>query len=146
MAQRKGNEARGKTSIAICNHTGREMEAEAGSRRYIAKDEHDLRSGEERDSPHDHSRADTYYLHHQVSKIDFPTPTADEIVVKVHALAINPVDWKMQDMGLFVQSWPTVLGCDVAGEVHEVGSGVTRFKKGDRVFRYVFFLKTIQSP
>jgi NADPH:quinone reductase-like Zn-dependent oxidoreductase len=54
-------------------------------------------------------------------------------VVKAHALAINPVDWKIQDHGIFIQNWPTVLGTDVAGEVYEVGSSVTAFKKGDRV-------------
>jgi NADPH:quinone reductase-like Zn-dependent oxidoreductase len=36
-------------------------------------------------------------------------------------------------IGMFVQKYPMVLGTDVAGEVHEVGEGVTKFKKGDRV-------------
>ena len=58
---------------------------------------------------------------------------AGEIVVKNAAVAINPLDCHMQDAGVFVQQWPTVFGCDVAGEVHELGSGVNRFKKGDRV-------------
>lgn len=66
---------------------------------------------------------------------DAPLPTAGpgEIVVKNAAIAINPVDWHMQDHGIFVQQWPAILGCDVAGEVFEVGSGVDRFQKGDRV-------------
>ncbi|THZ04948.1 putative quinone oxidoreductase [Aureobasidium pullulans] len=66
---------------------------------------------------------------------DAPLPTAGpgEIIVKNAAIAINPVDWHMQDHGIFVQQWPTILGCDVAGEVFEVGSGVDRFQKGDRV-------------
>ena len=62
-----------------------------------------------------------------------PTAGAGEIVVKNAAIAINPLDCHMQDAGVFVQQWPTVFGCDVAGEVYEVGSGVDRFKKGDRV-------------
>lgn len=66
---------------------------------------------------------------------DAPLPTAGpgEIVVKNAAIAINPVDWHMQDHGIFVQQWPAILGCDVAGEVFEVGSGVDPFQKGDRV-------------
>lgn len=64
-----------------------------------------------------------------------PMPSAgpNEIVVKNHAVAINPLDNHMQDIGVFVQQWPAILGCDVAGEVFEVGSGVDRFRKGDRV-------------
>jgi NADPH:quinone reductase-like Zn-dependent oxidoreductase len=66
---------------------------------------------------------------------DAPLPSAGpgEIVVKNAAVAINPLDWHMLDSGVFVQQWPTVFGCDVAGEVYEVGEGVTGFKKGDRV-------------
>ena len=65
------------------------------------------------------------------------TPAGEgEIVVRNHALAINPVDWSKQAVGDFVFPWikyPFVLGEDLAGEVVEVGSGVTRFKVGDRV-------------
>jgi NADPH:quinone reductase-like Zn-dependent oxidoreductase len=40
----------------------------------------------------------------------------------------------MQASGVFVQQWPAIFGCDVAGEIHEVGSDVHgRFKVGDRV-------------
>lgn len=39
-------------------------------------------------------------------------------------------------IGLFLQKYPYVLGTDVAGEVHEVGEGVTHVKKGDRVLGY----------
>lgn len=70
---------------------------------------------------------------------DAPLPTAGpgEIVIKTHAVAINPLDNHMQDSGVFVQQWPTILGCDVAGNVHEVGPAVQRFKKGDRVIGLV---------
>jgi NADPH:quinone reductase-like Zn-dependent oxidoreductase len=70
-----------------------------------------------------------------VAESEYPTPGADDIIVKNHSIAINPVDWKIQDYGLFIQKWPTVLGTDIAGEVVEVGSNVSNFKKGDRVFR-----------
>lgn len=69
----------------------------------------------------------------RVDKIDQPRPGADEVVIKNHAIAVNPVDWKIQDSGMFVKEFPFVLGCDVAGEVYETGANVTKFKKGDRV-------------
>lgn len=68
-----------------------------------------------------------------VSDAPMPTAGAGEIVVKNAAVAINPLDWHMQDHGVFIQQWPAIFGCDVAGEVYEVGADVTSFKKGDRV-------------
>jgi NADPH:quinone reductase-like Zn-dependent oxidoreductase len=63
-----------------------------------------------------------------------PTPGPDEVVVKNRAVAVNPVDWKIQAAGgAWLKLWPIVLGTDIAGELHEVGSNVTKFKKGDRV-------------
>lgn len=53
--------------------------------------------------------------------------------MKNHAVAVNPVDWKIQDSGAFVKEWPIVVGEDLAGEIVEVGEGVTHLKKGDRV-------------
>ncbi|KAJ4358138.1 uncharacterized protein N0V89_002717 [Didymosphaeria variabile] len=69
----------------------------------------------------------------EVSDAPLPTAGSGEIVVKNAAVAINPLDWHMQDSGVFIQQWPAVFGCDVAGEVFEVGHGVDRFKEGDRV-------------
>ncbi|KAK4499172.1 hypothetical protein PRZ48_009685 [Zasmidium cellare] len=78
----------------------------------------------------------------RVAPADIPKPGPDDVVIKNHAVAINPVDWKIQDYGLFIQSWPNVLGEDVAGEIHEVGSNVTQFKKGDRVISHQLSLAT----
>jgi hypothetical protein len=66
---------------------------------------------------------------------DAPMPTAGagRVVIQNHAVAVNPVDWKVQDYGAFVKEWPIVLGEDYAGEIVEVGEGVTHLKKGDRV-------------
>lgn len=66
---------------------------------------------------------------------DAPMPKAGsgELIVKNAAVAINPLDWHMADHGVFVSQWPAILGCDVAGEVYEVGPDVATFKRGDRV-------------
>ena len=66
---------------------------------------------------------------------DSPMPKAGpgQLLLQNHALALNPIDPKMHDIGLFVQTWPTILGLDCAGEVIDVGEGVTGFTKGQRV-------------
>ncbi len=60
-------------------------------------------------------------------------PGPGEVLVKNAAWAVNPVDWIIQDMGLIFKKYPNVLGVDSAGEIHEVGEGVTHLKKGQRV-------------
>lgn len=75
----------------------------------------------------------------QIGLASLPKAGPGEIVVKNAAVAINPLDCHMQDAGVFVKQWPAVFGCEVAGEVYEVGSGAERFKKGDRVIGLVFF-------
>lgn len=63
-------------------------------------------------------------------------PKENQIVVKSAALAINPIDYELQDVGKKVLphvTFPLALGFDVAGEVVEIGSEVTHFKIGDRV-------------
>jgi NADPH:quinone reductase-like Zn-dependent oxidoreductase len=70
----------------------------------------------------------------EVGEAPMPTAELGELIIRNAAVAVNPLDYHMQNLGVFVQQWPAVLGCDVAGTVHEVGSGAeSRFKKGDRV-------------
>jgi NADPH:quinone reductase-like Zn-dependent oxidoreductase len=72
----------------------------------------------------------------QVGPAPYTPPADDEIVVANRAVAVNPVDWITQDLGYLIFSYihyPWVLGSDLAGEVVEVGSAVTRFAVGDRV-------------
>lgn len=52
---------------------------------------------------------------------------------------------KIQDYGIFLQKYPNVCGTDVAGEVYEVGEGVTHVKKGDRVLGFVTHLQHLKS-
>ncbi|GIJ92604.1 hypothetical protein Asppvi_001882 [Aspergillus pseudoviridinutans] len=60
-------------------------------------------------------------------------PEANEILVRNHAVAINPIDGIIQIKAFFPLKYPTILGQDVAGEVISIGENVTRFKPGDRV-------------
>ncbi|MCJ1455229.1 hypothetical protein MMC28_005583 [Mycoblastus sanguinarius] len=70
---------------------------------------------------------------HVVSVAPYNKPDADEIVVKTKAVAINPADVVVQKMGIIIDSYPAILGCDVAGVVEEVGLGIKDFQAGDRV-------------
>ena len=75
----------------------------------------------------------------KVGPAPYTAPRADEILVRVRAVAVNPMDRLQQTMGDIFTPWttyPFVLGSDVAGEVVEVGAGVTRFRVGDRVVGY----------
>ncbi|OJJ43601.1 hypothetical protein ASPZODRAFT_136056 [Penicilliopsis zonata CBS 506.65] len=70
----------------------------------------------------------------EIKPSEFALPAADEIVIKNSAVAINPIDWKLQTMARFPLQYPAVLGEDVAGEVVAVGqNAASRFRKGDRV-------------
>lgn len=72
----------------------------------------------------------------EVRPAPYTHPRDNEIVVKNHAVAINPLDWITQVVGNLILPWityPFVLGSDLVGEVVEVGTAVTRFSVGDRV-------------
>ncbi len=60
-------------------------------------------------------------------------PGPKEVLVKIHATALNPVDWKIHEYGVFVKEYPTILGTDAAGVVERVGAEVTNVAKGDKV-------------
>ncbi|RYP02756.1 hypothetical protein DL764_005630 [Monosporascus ibericus] len=70
------------------------------------------------------------------------TPEENEILVKNHVMAINPVDGNLQYTAFYPLSYPTILGQDVAGEVVAVGPNVTRFKPGDRVVGHAVAMAT----
>ena len=66
-----------------------------------------------------------------------PHPAPGDVLVRVHAAGINPVDWKIREGHLkemLHHTLPLVLGWDVSGVIAALGAGVTRFKVGDEVF------------
>jgi NADPH:quinone reductase-like Zn-dependent oxidoreductase len=68
---------------------------------------------------------------------DDPVPAAGEVLVRVHAVSVNPIDWKIRSGAArerFPVTFPAILGRDVAGIVAKLGEGVEGFKVGDRVF------------
>ncbi|WP_458316546.1 NADP-dependent oxidoreductase [Mycolicibacterium brisbanense] len=70
----------------------------------------------------------------RIVEIARPEPGMGQIVVRVHAAGVNPVDVMNRQTGLFVGPPPFVLGWDVSGTVEAVGAGVTLFRPGDEVF------------
>lgn len=71
--------------------------------------------------------------------IDDPVATEGEVLVRVRAAAVNPIDWKIRE-GLFdcifEHGFPLVPGWDMAGEVEALGPGASEFQIGDRVYAY----------
>lgn len=71
----------------------------------------------------------------QAREVPTPTPAAHEVLVRVLASSINPVDYKIRQSG----SWagvkpPAVIGYDVSGVVEAIGSSVKDFQVGDEVY------------
>jgi NADPH:quinone reductase-like Zn-dependent oxidoreductase len=66
-----------------------------------------------------------------------PQPQAGEVLIRVHAAGVNPIDWKVREghmKDFWPHKFPLILGLDVSGTVEEVGPGVSRFKIGDEVY------------
>jgi NADPH:quinone reductase-like Zn-dependent oxidoreductase len=87
---------------------------------------------------HDYGPPDVLRL----EEIDKPVPNDDQVLVRVRAASVNPLDWHFMrgspyiarlQMGL-VRPKETRLGVDLAGQVEAVGKKVTQFKPGDEVF------------
>jgi NADPH:quinone reductase-like Zn-dependent oxidoreductase len=66
-----------------------------------------------------------------------PKPAATELLIRVHAAGVNPIDWYVREghvKDIFPHSFPFVPGWDVSGILEEVGAGVTQFKPADEVY------------
>ena len=80
----------------------------------------------------------------QLKEIQKPTPGDDEVLVKIHAAAANPLDWHFMRASPFIIRFISgllkpkpqnrMLGADIAGQVEAVGPNVKQFKVGDQVY------------
>ncbi|KAM5539288.1 hypothetical protein V8D89_007161 [Ganoderma adspersum] len=77
------------------------------------------------------ARAGKWY----VGEVSVPKPGPQDVLVKIMATALNPVDWKLVDSFLssVIQEYPFISGTDAAGIVEEVGAEVTTLQKGDKI-------------
>ena len=79
----------------------------------------------------------------RIEEVEKPAPTDDQLLVRVHAVSLNPAEWHMRSgellprlmggNGLF-RPKKTISGADFAGRVEAVGKNVTEYKEGDEVF------------
>lgn len=87
-------------------------------------------------------------------EIEKPVPQDDEVLIKIRAASVNPLDWRMMRGGpllvrlLSGRARRRQPGVDVAGEVEAVGKNVTRFKPGDAVFGFCkgAFAEYVSAP
>src|SRR5436190_18672026 len=77
----------------------------------------------------------------ELAEVERPKPGENQVLVKVKAAAVNPVDWKIRDgLGeMFGLKLPLILGCEVAGTVEMAPSrtGIKDFAAGDEVYGYL---------
>ena len=69
----------------------------------------------------------------EVKDVPAPTPGPNQLTIRTHAVAFNPVDTVMHATGYMINSFPAVIGCDAAGEVTAVSDEAAKmgFKVGD---------------
>lgn len=78
----------------------------------------------------------------QIEDVEKPVPADNEVLVKIHAASVNPLDWHYMRGSPYLMRLGSgigapadnKLGVDFSGTVEAVGAGVTRFKPGDEVF------------
>lgn len=78
-----------------------------------------------------------------LQEVDKPGPKEGEVLIRIKAISVNPVDVKTRKGGSLYASLkedaPAILGWDLAGDVVDAGTGVTAFKNGDAVFGMINF-------
>jgi NADPH:quinone reductase-like Zn-dependent oxidoreductase len=80
----------------------------------------------------------------KLTEIEKPTPSADQVLVKIHATAVNPLDWHIMRASPWLARTSAgllrpkpenqILGADISGRVEAVGANITEFAVGDEVF------------
>ena len=76
----------------------------------------------------------------QYRELSKPTIKPDQLLVRVSASSINPVDWKIRQGHLQLLSgfnFPRIVGSDISGVVEEIGKEVTKFQPGDEVYTFL---------
>jgi NADPH:quinone reductase-like Zn-dependent oxidoreductase len=76
----------------------------------------------------------------QYREVEKPTAKANELLVRVCASSVNPVDWKTRQGYLQLLSgfnFPKIVGSDISGVVVEVGREVTKFQPGDEIYTFL---------
>jgi NADPH:quinone reductase-like Zn-dependent oxidoreductase len=71
-----------------------------------------------------------------IMDVSLPAPGRNDVLVKVRAASVNPVDWKIRSgmtKILTGRTFPKILGSECAGKIAGTGAGVTRFQRGDQV-------------
>lgn len=71
--------------------------------------------------------------------VDTPYVKPDQVLIRVFASSVNPIDWKIRKGMLKLlpgQKFPMILGFDIAGEVVAVGDQISQFRVGDAVYAY----------
>ena len=80
----------------------------------------------------------------EIGEIPKPIPNSNEVIVKVKAISLNPVDLKKMRGGFKpitnIKKFPITIGADFSGEITEIGTNVGAFKVGDKVFGMTFIL------
>jgi NADPH:quinone reductase-like Zn-dependent oxidoreductase len=75
-----------------------------------------------------------------VENIEQPVPRQDEVLIRVDAASVNPVDWKMREgnyPAVTQEDLPYVLGRDVCGVIEAAGDAVTDYRAGDAVYAFL---------
>lgn len=71
----------------------------------------------------------------ELAEMPVPSPGPGEVLVRVRAASVNPVDYKIRRSGAWARvPMPAIIGYDAAGVVEAVGDGVTQLVRGDEVF------------
>jgi NADPH:quinone reductase-like Zn-dependent oxidoreductase len=73
----------------------------------------------------------------RLEDVPTPEPKPDELLVRVYAAGVNPVDWKIREGRLGEITLPAIMGSDFSGEVKALGRGVTEFHVGQSVLGVV---------